>query len=47
MYAMIFTKGGEVMAEWHGEYRHLMNKLRAHDMLIPFDWDYDIVNLEE
>lgn len=46
MYAMIFTKDGEVMKEWHGESGHLMNKLRAHDMLIPLDWEYDIICTE-
>lgn len=49
MYAVIFTDmAGEVKCEWHSkDPGYLRDKIRAHDMIIPSDWRYDIVNITD
>jgi len=49
MYAVIFTdRAGEVKCEWHSkDCSYLRDKIRAHDMIIPSDWEYEIVDITE
>jgi hypothetical protein len=48
MYAVIFTdRAGEVKCEWESkDYGYLRDKIRAHDMIIPSDWEYEIINTD-
>ena len=48
MYAVIFTdRAGEVKCEWHSkDCSYLRDKIRAHDMIIPSDWEYEIICLD-